>query len=86
MDNKPVEVVNKFNPIQFGAEAGLTALSGIFQARAAERARKQQLELQRDTAVLNVEQQKGMLQQNILSSLANNLSNAMMQRANARAV
>ena len=73
-------------PAGFAATAGMTALSGIFQARAAERARKQQLELQRDSAVLGVEQQKGQLQQNLLSNLAANLSNTIMSRANARAV
>lgn len=70
----------------FAAEAGMTALSGIFQARAAERARKQQLQLMRDQGQLSVEQQKGQLQQNLLQGLAQNLSNAMMSRANARAV
>jgi hypothetical protein len=68
------------------AETGMTALSGIFAARAAERARKQQLEQQRDQAQLNVEMNKGQLQQQLLQGLSGSLSNIMMQRAQARAV
>lgn len=71
-----------FGPVGgFAVETGITALSGIFQSRAAERARKQQEELTRDQAKLNIEQNKGMLQQQILSGLASNLSNIIMQRA-----
>jgi hypothetical protein len=69
-----------------GIETGTTALAGIFQARAAERARKQQLELQRDQGQLNVEMNKGQLQQQLLSGLSSSLSNIMMQRAASRAV
>lgn len=74
------------NSGQFLAEMGGTALSGIFAARAAERARKQNLELMRDQSGLQVEQQKTQLQQNLLQGLSSNLAQIMMSRANARAV
>lgn len=67
-------------------EMGVTALSGIFQARAAERARKQNLKLMRDQSGMQVEQTKSQLQQQILGGLSNSLAQIMMSRANARAV
>lgn len=67
--------------IEQGTGLLTTTLGGIFQARAAERARKQQEELARDQAKLNIEANKGQIQQNILQGLAANLSSIIMQRA-----
>ena len=66
--------------VKEGGSLVTTALGGIFAARAAERARQQQEEMERDKAKLNIEQNKGMLQQNILSGLAQSLSQTIMSR------